>query len=99
MRLHKFGFIAKTVLYRSKKAAEGDLDSYRAVEDELNSAGNYDEEEDIDAQVGMTFDEMVQMLTLGLEDEPVVTSSVMQIDWTVDRPAFLHECKLCLMAA
>jgi hypothetical protein len=65
MSLHKFGFIAKTVLYISKEAADGDLDSYRAVEDDLYSAGIYDEEEDIDAEVGMTFDEMIQMLTLG----------------------------------
>jgi hypothetical protein len=40
----------------------------------MYTAGVYDEEEDIDAEGDVTFDKMVQMLTLGLEDEPVATS-------------------------
>jgi hypothetical protein len=44
------------------------------------TAGVTDEEEDIDAAGGMTFDDMVQMPKLGLEDEHVATSSVLQIE-------------------
>jgi hypothetical protein len=80
MSLHKLGFTGKTVSCRSKRAADGDLDSYRAVEDDMYTAGIYDKEEAIVAEGCMTFDKMVQMLTLGLEDEPVATSSVLQID-------------------
>jgi hypothetical protein len=46
----------------------------------MSTAGVYNEEEDIDAEAGMTFDEMVQMLTLDLEDEPVASSAVLHID-------------------
>jgi hypothetical protein len=46
----------------------------------MYTAGVTDEEEDIDAEGGMTFADMVQMPTPGLEDEPVATSSVLQID-------------------
>jgi hypothetical protein len=38
---------------------------FSAVEDDICTAGVYDKEEDIDAEGGMTFDEKVQMLTLG----------------------------------
>jgi hypothetical protein len=46
----------------------------------MYTAGVTDEEADIHAEGGVTFGEMVQMPTLGLEDEPVATSSVLQID-------------------
>jgi hypothetical protein len=39
----------------------------------MYTAGVYDKEEDIDAQGGIPFDEMVQMPKLGLEDELVAT--------------------------
>jgi hypothetical protein len=48
--------------------------------DDMYAGGVHDEEEDIDAEGSMTFDEMVQMFTIGLEDEPVATFSVLQID-------------------
>jgi hypothetical protein len=53
---------------------------FSAVEDDMYTAGVYDEEQDIDEEGGMTFREMVRMHTLGLEDEPVTTSQVLQID-------------------
>jgi hypothetical protein len=56
------------------------LHSVRAVEYDMYTAGVYDEAVDIDAEESMSFDEMVQMPTLGLEDESVATSSVLQID-------------------
>jgi hypothetical protein len=52
---------------------------FSADHDDMYTAAVDDEEEDIDAEGRMTFDEMVQMLTLGLEDEPVTTSAVLQI--------------------
>jgi hypothetical protein len=80
MRLHKTDFTAKTVSCRSKRAADGNLDSDCALEDDMYTAGVYDEEEDVDAKGGMTFYETVHMLTLGLEDGPVATSEVLQIN-------------------
>jgi hypothetical protein len=50
------------------------LKKFSAVEDDMYTGGVHDEEEDIDAEGSMTFDEMDQMLSLGLEDEPVATS-------------------------
>jgi hypothetical protein len=75
--------------YQLHKAASPQSDSFWnevraqelcADEDCIYSAGVYDEEEDIYAERGMSCNEMAQMLTLGLEDKPVATSSVLQMD-------------------
>jgi hypothetical protein len=64
---------------------------YSAVEDDMFTACVYDEDEDIDAEGGMMSDKVVQMLAIRcvliaffslilLEDDPVATSSMSQID-------------------
>jgi hypothetical protein len=82
------GTVPEFLSYQLHKAASPQSDSFwnevlaqeiSAVEDDMYTAGVYDEEEEIE-EGGMTFDEMVQTLTLGLEDEPVTTSPVLQID-------------------
>jgi hypothetical protein len=81
MSLHRFGFTSKTVSRRSNISSEQQmviLHSVRAVEHDMYTAGVYVEEVDIDAEESLSFDEMVQMPTLGLEDAQMSLSLLPQ---------------------